>query len=273
MKKYIGALVMLALSCILVFSACGNNNDTAATQWQMPERLVMGTSAGFFPFEFIAQEGEAIIGRYAGVDISLVYRIGQELGVEIEILDMAFPGLIMALQAREVDFVAAAMTIRPDRAEMVNFSIPYFNTATSGQFIVVRDDSTVESMQDLVGGIVGVQIGTTGDFAVTDSTLVLQEIVRLDQPAHSVPGLLSGSLDAFVIDGSVARALATSHDGLRAFPDVDFFGPEQYGMAFHLEDLELLAAFNEVLERLVAEGYVDYLYAWYISEFAPPDAD
>jgi len=271
MKKYIGKLVVLALSSMLVLSACGliGGDTPASAEWQMPDRLVMGTSAGFFPFEFIAREGEAIIDRYAGVDISLVYRIGQELGVEIEILDMEFTGLIMALQTREVDFVAAAMTIRPDRAEMVNFSIPYF---TAGQFVIVRTDSGAHSVADLAGQLVGVQLGTTGDLAISEANVNFADILRFNQPAHAIPDLLSGSLDAIVIDASVARAFQTIHsDHLRIFPDTDFFGAEQYGMAFHLQDLELLAAFNEVLERLIAEGYVEYLYAWYNAEFSPAD--
>jgi len=229
--------------------------------------LTMGTSAGFFPFEFIAREGEAVIGRYAGIDISLVARIGHELEMNVEVMDMEFPGLIFALQSREVDFVAAAMTIRPDRAEQVNFSVPYF---TAGQWVVVRQDSPHQSVADLAGAVVGVQIGTTGDFAVTDGNIELQDIIRFNQPAHGIPDLVAGSLDAFVIDAAVARGLAATHsEHLRAFPDMDFFGAEQYGMAFHLEDIELRDRFNGVLQRLIDEGYVEYLYTQYTRYFSP----
>ena len=271
MKKIILAVLTIAL---LAFSACGGDEDEG---WR-PEpavfnddwpTLIMGTSAGFFPFEFVARPGEAVNDRYAGIDISLVARIGRELEKNIEILDMEFPGLITALQAREVDFVAAAMTIRPDRAEQVNFSVPYF---TAGQWAVVRIDSPYNSMADLEGTVVGVQLGTTGDFAVTDGGINFGDIVRFNHPPPGILDLIGGSIDAFVIDGAVARAFAATYsDRLRAFPDTDFFGAEQYGMAFHLDDIELRDQFNAVLTRLIAEGYVDYLYANYNAYFSPAD--
>ena len=279
MKKFIFTFLTMVV-VVFALASCtqaGNNDAADDGQWRPQPAvfnpdwptLIMGTSAGFFPFEFVAREGEAVNDRYAGIDISLAARIGRELEVNIEIMDMEFPGLIFALQSREVDFVAAAMTIRPDRAEQVNFSIPYF---TAGQWAVVMQDSPYHSMADLTGTVVGVQIGTTGDFAVTDGDIDFEDIVRFNQPAPGIQELIGGSIDAFVIDAAVARAFAATHsEHLRAFPDVDFFGAEQYGMAFHLEDIELKDRFNEVLERLIAEGYVDYLYNQYNTYFSPAD--
>ena len=283
MKKFIVTILMAALA-VTFMSACGNGNGGGsgeAEPWRPQpavfnddwDTIIMGTSAGFFPFEFIARPGEAVNDRYAGIDISLAARISRELEVNIEIMDMEFAGLITALQAREVDFVAAAMTIRPDRAESVNFSIPYF---TAGQWVVVQTGSPYNSMTDLAGRSIGVQIGTTGDFAVTDALndgdIDLDDIVRFNQPAPGMLELIGGSIDAFVIDAAVARAFAATYsDRLRAFPDTDFFGAEQYGMAFHLEDLELRDRFNAVLQGLIAEGYIDYLYDNYTAYFSPAD--
>jgi len=282
MKKFFA--ILLSVVFIMSMSACagGGGGGTAAAaddymSWSPTPAyfnpdwptLVMGTAAGFFPFEFIAHEGEAVNDRYAGVDISLAARIGRELEKNIEILDMDFGGLIFALQSGEVDFVAAAMTIRPDRAEMVNFSVPYF---TAGQWVVVQIDSPYNSMADLAGRSVGVQLGTTGDFAVTDAEIDFSDIVRFNQPAPGIVDLIAGSIDAFVFDSSAARAFAATHsDRLRAFPDTTFFGAEQYGMAFHLENTELLAQVNAVLERALAEGYIDYLYDNYVAYFSPAD--
>lgn len=265
MKKFI--LVAALLIAVMGLAACGGNNEPEV------RTLVMGTNAGFFPFEFIAEEGRGVIGHYAGIDVSLAKRIGEEIGAEIVVQDQEFAGLIFALQSREIDFIAAGMTIRPDRAEMVNFSVPYF---TAGQRIVVQaGNTTFNSMADLEGGIVGVQLGTTADIAVTDShnegNVTFQDIQRYNQPVTAIIDLLSGSIDAVVIDAPVARGFLASYpDQLRMFYDPNnFFGPEQFGMAFHLEDTELLAEFNEVLTRLIAEGYVDYLYNFYMTEFAP----
>jgi polar amino acid transport system substrate-binding protein len=267
MKKF--ALLALLILAVALFAAC--TQEETHNQTYERRTLVMGTSAGFPPFEFIADHGQGVIGQYAGIDISLVYRIAQELDVDIIVQDQEFAGLILALQTREVDFIAAGMTIRPDRAEMVNFSVPYF---TAGQRVVVRADSPANSVADLEGMIVGVQIGTTGDIAITDGhddgVVTFDDILRYNQPVPGILDLLSGSIDAFVIDAPVARGFLANHpDDLRIFYDPnEFFGPEQFGMAFHLDDTALLAEFNAVLERLIAEGYVDYLYEYYTTKLA-----
>jgi polar amino acid transport system substrate-binding protein len=259
-KLFLLAVLLLA---VMSFAACGGNDPERRT-------LVMGTNAAFFPFEFIADYGQGVIGQYAGIDVSLVARIADELNVDIIIQDQEFAGLILALQNREIDFIAAAMTIRPDRAEQVNFTVPYFN---AGQYIIVQASNTaVNSMADLAGKVVGVQLGTTGDIAVSeghaDGVVVFQEILTYFQPVTGIMDLMNGSIDAFVVDAPVARGFLATHPGeLRVFADPDgFFGPEQFGMAFHLEDTELLAEFNSVLERLIAEGVVDYLYEYYTTK-------
>jgi len=268
MKKILLIAVMIIASTF-VFAACTDNAQTPSAERRT---LVMGTSAGFFPFEFIANSGEGVIGQYAGIDVSLAARIAEELDMEIVIQDQDFGGLLMALQNRQIDFVAAAMTIRPDRAEMVNFSVPYFD---AWQLVLVAaGNDTINSVSDLEGMIVGVQLGTTAELALTDPDVNInfQNINSYDHPAPGVLALISGSIDAFVIDAPTARAfLAEYPDDLRTFEDSEFFGAEQYGMAFHLEDTELLGMFNGVLERLIEEGYVDYLYNWYNSEFSPSE--
>ena len=262
MKKLI-LLAILALT-LVAFAACSGDDDSDRTT------LVMGTSAGFFPFEFIADYGEGVIGQYAGIDLSLVARIAEELDVDITVLDMDFGGLIPALEGGSIDFIAAAMTIRPDRAETVNFTVPYFN---AGQSILVLQGSPITSMADLDGLIVGAQLATTGEMAITDAQnegrANFQNIATYTLAVPGVQDLLSGSIDAFVVDAPVARGFVANHpDRLVAFADPDFFGPEQFGMAFNKNDTELLAQFNEVLTRLIQEGFVDYLYEHYTTHFA-----
>ena len=291
MKKFITLALLVLL--VVAIAACTNNNEPAApgndteqnndaTDPAQPDpdpvpprrTLVMGTSAGFFPFEFIADHGQGVIGQYAGIDVSLVARIAEELDVDIVIQDQEFAGLIVALQNRSIDFIAAGMTIRPDRAEVVNFSVPYYN---AGQYVIVQQGNTaINAISDLEGLIVGVQLGTTGDMAITDGqadgVVSFQDIARFNQPAHGILDLISGSIDAFVVDAPVARAFLATYPGdLRIFSDPNgFFGPEQFGMAFHQDDTELLAEFNAVLTRLIAEGYVDYLYNYYMTYHVAP---
>jgi len=91
--------------------------------------LIMATNAGFEPFEFF--EGDRIVG----LDPCLAQAIGDILGYEIYIEDMAFDAIILAVQAGQADFGMAGMTIRDDRLEFVDFTQGYFN---SSQVAIVR---------------------------------------------------------------------------------------------------------------------------------------
>jgi len=91
--------------------------------------LRMATSAGFPPFEL--WEGDRIVG----FDPCLAQAIGDILGYEIEIVDMDFGAIVLSVQAGQVDFGMAGMTIREDRREFVDFSQGYFS---SGQRVLVR---------------------------------------------------------------------------------------------------------------------------------------
>jgi len=110
--------------------------DSTATRYTSPEgtshpngTLRMGTSADFPPFEF--WEGNEVVG----LEPDIARAIGDLLGYEIEILDMDFATIILAVQTGQVDFGMAGMTITPERLEQVDFTQSHF---LSGQSVIVR---------------------------------------------------------------------------------------------------------------------------------------
>lgn len=89
----------------------------------------MGTNAAFFPFEYT--EGSQVVG----FDATMAQYIANDYGKTLEIQDMAFDGLIAALQSDAIDFIAAGMTATEERRKNVDFSEPYFS---SKQVVIVR---------------------------------------------------------------------------------------------------------------------------------------
>jgi len=111
------------------------NEEPGTTRYQSPAgithpngTLIMGTNADFPPFEFIEY------GEIVGLDPDIARAIGDLLGYEIEILDMDFAGIILAVQAGSVDFGMAGMTITEERRQHVDFTQGYF---LSGQSVIV----------------------------------------------------------------------------------------------------------------------------------------
>lgn len=100
--------------------------ETIATSGEV---LKMGTNAAFAPFEYI--EGT----KKVGFDITMSENIAEDAGMKLEVIDMAFDSLIGALQAGQIDFIAAGMSVTEERKKNVDFSQPYYS---SNQVIIVR---------------------------------------------------------------------------------------------------------------------------------------
>lgn len=91
--------------------------------------IKMGTNAEFPPFEFL--DGTDVVG----FDIAMCREIAADSGKKLEVTNMAFDGLIMALQSNNIDMIAAGMTVTAERLEEVSFSDSYY---TSKQVIILR---------------------------------------------------------------------------------------------------------------------------------------
>ena len=119
----------------------------------------MATNAEFPPFEYLEND------KVVGVDADIAAEIAKDLGVELEIVDGKFDAVIPSVQSGKVSFGAAGMTVTEEREKEVDFSVKYI---TSTQYIIVPKDSDVKTIEDLAGKKIGVQLGTTGDFIISD---------------------------------------------------------------------------------------------------------
>lgn len=109
------------------------------------------------------------------------------------------------LVAHKYDVIASAITITEERKKQIDFSDPYFE---AWQVIVVRkDDNRISKAEDLAGKVVGVQIGTTGQFVAEDlvKSGIKFEIKTYDTTPDALLDLKNGNLDACIIDNSVAE--------------------------------------------------------------------
>lgn len=114
----------------------------------------------YAPFEYINDAGQP-----EGFDCDLIRAIAAEMGFTVELVNTAWDGIIPSLLGKTSDMIISAMTITEERKQSVTFSEPYFEAT---QYIAVKKGSTIKTLADLKGKKVGVQNGTTGDFAITN---------------------------------------------------------------------------------------------------------
>lgn len=255
MKKTLSLVlaVVTLLTALFAFSGCTKAQNLDAIK--KAGKLVVYTEAGFAPYEFM-YENEIV-----GVDIEIMKKVAEKIGVELVVNDVAFNTICAAVKSGKTDAGAAGITINDERAEEVAFSIPYTSTE---QYVVVKtDNTTITSVEDLKGKNIGVQEGTTSDLLVSglvaDKTLEGSTVTPY--PAPAVAAAAIGKIDAVVTDKLTAETIVANNDGLKAFKLVkadgtDVVEVEKYGIAVNKKNEELLAVVNEVITELLASGQI-----------------
>lgn len=254
MKKF--AAILLSAVMALSLAACSNmapaaeNTATGVEAIKQAGKLVMMTNASFPPYEYMGEGG-----KIAGVDVDLAQMVADELGVELEIIDMNFDLLTSALASQKGDLVAAGMSITEERQQSVDFSIPYVDATL---LIIVPEGSDIKGADDLVGLTISVQENTTSDLYVTDN-VEGAKLLRFKSAVDAGTAVLSGKADVAVIDEMTAKNIVNANPGLQLLETP--LAEEQYAMAVAKGNQGLLDVVNKVLEQAVADGTVDKLTA------------
>ena len=215
-------------------------------------KLVMVTNAEFPPYEFHDQN--AIVG----IDVEIAGAIAEQLGLELEIEDIAFDSIIPEIVSGKADIGAAGMTVTEDRKQNVDFSDTY---AHATQVIIVKEDSEIAGVADLEGKIMGVQQGTTGDIYVSGD-YGDEAVERYAKGMEAVQALAQGKVDAVVIDGEPAKQYIKEVEGLKIIDES--YTDEDYAIAIKKGNTAMVEAVNAALAELKSEGKLDEIVAKYI---------
>ena len=215
-------------------------------------KLVMVTNAEFPPYEFHDQN--AIVG----IDVEIAGAIAEQLGLELEIEDIAFDSIIPEIVSGKADIGAAGMTVTEDRKQNVDFSDTY---AHATQVIIVKEDSEIKGVADLEGKIMGVQQGTTGDIYVSGD-YGDAAVERYAKGMEAVQALAQGKVDAVVIDGEPAKQYIKEVEGLKIIDES--YTDEDYAIAIKKGNTAMVEAVNAALAELKSEGKLDEIVAKYI---------
>jgi polar amino acid transport system substrate-binding protein len=244
-------------------SGCGGDADAGPApldpQLVTAGNLTVCTSLPYEPFEFKKK------GEFAGFDVDLATEVAKRLKVKPVFVDTDFDGISAGAPLNDgtCDVAAAGLTITGERARVLDFSSPYFNAA---QTMVVPDGSTVDSLDDLGDGSIGVQTGTTGELYVRDNAPASAEVVAIDDLSEIASAMERGDIDAAFYDNTVVGDVLTENPDFQVA--ADFNTGEQYGMAVRKDgSTDLLRTINDVLAELVKNGRYDEIYqTWFGSK-------
>jgi ABC-type amino acid transport substrate-binding protein len=197
-----------------------------------------------------------------GFDIDLMSEIGKRAGFTPEFQNVTFDGIIPGLGNNLYDAGASAFTITEAREKKVDFSDPYFN---ADQSLMVQSGSPIKSVDDIGDGIVGVQLGTTGELKAKElkqQGKITGEVRTFDTITEAFSALENGQIDAVINDFPVSAYFAETRGGGSLEVVQTIPTGEEYGIAFP-QDSDLLEPTNKALEEIKKDGtYAEIYEKW-----------
>ena len=252
MKKIL--VVMIAL--VMVLTAVSASAEGVLDKIKAAGKIVMGTEATYPPYEYLNDNAE-----FAGCDIFLAQQIADALGVELEIQDMDFDGIIPAVQSGLVDIGIAAFTRTPERAEVIDFSDLY---ETSAQLLIVKTgNADVYATKEAMAGLkVGAQQGTVQSQLV-ETALPDSELFELKTYPELALETINGNIVGFVVDSAVGLSMVASSDDALEVSSFEFTAEEaSFGKAAVIAqgNEDLVAAVNAVIAQVLEDGSYQAAY-------------
>lgn len=267
--------IFAALAAMLLVAACGDDDDAetsggstageAATTTAGADlglisdgTLTVASDIPYPPFE----QGDP--PDYDGFDIDLANAIADLMGLDVEIIDMPFNPILQGGNG-QYDMAVAATTITPKRAEVVDFSDPYFEAQ---QGMLIRSGDGPATIEEVTSDtIVGAQDGTTGETYANDNTDA--EVRGFEEIDDAYNSLQNGQVDAVFNDLPSIASVATPGSGLEVAQE--FETGELYGIIFPAESDALREAVNATLQTVKDDGTLASIYQeWFGID--PPDS-
>lgn len=219
-------------------------------------KIVIGVFSDKAPFGYVDENGE-----YQGYDVYFAERIAQDLGVEVEYVSTDPASRVEYVATGKVDIILANFTVTEERAQQVDFALPYMKVMLG---VVSPDNGLITDVEDLKGKDLIVVKGTTAEtyFEKNYPDVNLQ---KYDEYADAYNALLDGRGDAFSTDNTEVLAWALSNPGftvgIDALGNADTIAP-----AVQKGNTTLLDWLNEEIEAL---GKENFFHADYEATLAP----
>jgi polar amino acid transport system substrate-binding protein len=250
-------LVALALSA----AACGGSQDGATVQGVKLVNKGALTTCTHLPYPpFQSEQG----GKVVGFDVDLIDLVAKKLSVTQKIIDTPFETIKTgsALNAGKCDVAAAGMTIKPDRAKFIDFSMPYFNAT---QALMAKKGTGVTSLDDVKAKKLklGSQASTTGEDYVHSKGL---DSTSFKDSTSELNGLRGGQVDVIVADYPVVQEWLKDPVNSSKFELVANLNTgEQYGFAVRKGyNPKLVALINQVIDESKKDGTYKSIYEKWI---------
>lgn len=256
MKRILSLLLVVVLA-FGALTACqskkedeGGNGATARTLDQIKKdgKVKIGVFSDKNPFGYVDSNGEV-----QGYDVYFAKRIAKDLlGSEdaVEFVFVEAANRVEYLQSAKVDIILANFTVTDERAEKVDFALPYMKVALG---VVSPDNALITDVEQLKGKTLIVVKGTTAETFFGENYPDIT-LLKFDEYQEAYDALLDGRGDAFSTDNTEVLAWALQNKGftvgVESVGSLDTIAP-----AVQKGNTELLEWINNEIESLEEEQF------------------
>lgn len=189
-----------------------------------------------------------------GFEADVMNEIARRLHLRVEWKNTSFDSLF-APGAKKWDVGVSQITITPERAQVVDFSVPYLK---ADQSLVVRQGTpiaNVRTIAELKKYKLGGESGTTGVAYIKSHIKPDQPIREFDTTADAAQAVKSGTIDGQVIDFPIASGIVAESKTV-PLKIVGFFRTnENYGLAFE-KGSKLKKCVDQAITSMKADGFL-----------------
>lgn len=204
----------------------------------------------FKPFGFYNASGAPV-----GYDIDLAKALATSLGVKLHVVNVTSDNRIPYLQTGKVDVVFCNFTITPQRAQAIDFTIPY---VISGEGVIANKNSKIETIKDLAGKKIAVTKGST-NAQLVGKAVPNAQVMPFNDDTSAIAAVKSGQADAFIEDLNFLTYQAGTNPNLRVLHAT--IGEKEYnGWGVRKGHPKLLAYLNDFIRKVTADGLSHELF-------------
>jgi polar amino acid transport system substrate-binding protein len=241
---------------------------TATAESHLPDLggqvVTVVTENAYPPLQFI-QNGDAI-----GWEYDAMAEIARRLNIDVVYENSSWDAMIPAVSEAQYDIGMTGITIRDDRAEVVDFSDPYM---TSEMVMLVRGDedrfSDAASFAANADLLMAAQPGTTpfyvGVYDVLDGDEANPRIRTMETFGATVQALRTGDVDLVLTDGTAGQGYVDASDGALKIVG-EKLGTEDFGFIFP-KGSPLVGPINLAIADMKADGTLDALNTQWFLDF------
>jgi polar amino acid transport system substrate-binding protein len=265
MKRQSWVVAGLVLVVGLALAACGPAQQPASGQPTGSildlggREIIVAVENAYPPFNMLDDEGNGI-----GYDYDLFTEICERANCTPVFEEFAWEGMFEAAQAGEFDISCDGITIKLDRAKIIDYSDPIIEY---GMVLLVRADETdftnAETLAALPDKLAGVQLGTTNEDTIR-TYLPDERIKSFDDFPTAVTAMIAGDVDAIPIDMVAAVGYMRENPDELKILDEPLTSGELIGIILP-PGSEILPAVNAALNAMWDDGTMDELYQrWFV---------